>query len=151
MILRKAFSGALRVQLYTQFLNKINRWYVEALKVTTIGAAITHGYIGIRFGHSNPIVPLFCAFIHFACFTAYCGVFQRAHRLRDMQKVLKRKILTASGRCKNRCFRSEMLKATAALQCKGLQVGSFHEMERNSALNYIDFVERQLMSLLIAF
>ena len=112
---------------------------------------VLHGYVGIRFGHNNILIALFCAFIHAVAFVAYCAIFQRAYRLGDMQKQLKQELSAVCGRRTNRSFRNEMLRATAALQCKGMQVGSFHEMERNSALIFIDFVERQLISLLVAF
>ena len=151
MTVREALDGAFRVQLYAQLFNKVNSWFVEVLKMGAIGACILHGYVGIRFGQNNILIALFYAFIHVVAFVAYCAIFQRAYRLGDMQKQLKQELSAVCGRRTNRSFRNEMLRATAALQCKGMQVGSFHEMERNSALIFIDFVERQLISLLVAF
>ena len=142
MTVRAAYSDALKVQLYTQFFKKVNSWFVEALKLVCIGSTISHGYDGTRFGHSNLFISFFCAFIHISCSVAYCGVFRRAHRLGEMQRALKNKLRMSCTSYARHSFRQEMLKATRALSCKGMRVGSFHEMERNSTLIFMDFVER---------
>ena len=49
MAVRKAFGCALSAQLYTKLFNKVNSWFVEAVKIICIGAAIINGYAGIRF------------------------------------------------------------------------------------------------------
>ena len=94
--LKEVVRGAFGAQLYIQLLNRINCWYVEALKIVCIGAAILHGYFGIRFGHKNPIIPVFCGLVHVCAFSSYCGGFQRAYRVKDMQLKLKRQLLTRS-------------------------------------------------------
>ena len=147
--LKAVIRAAFRAQLYVQLLNKIICWYVEALKIVCIGAAILHGYFGVRFGHTNPIIPVFCGLVHVCSFSFYCGGFQRAYRVKEMQLKLKQELL--ARRTGGLARKKVILKQANALHCMGIQVGNFHEMERNSALVFIDYVESQLISLLIAF
>ena len=117
-------------------------------KIVCIGAAILHGYFGIRFGHKNIIIPLFCGLVHVCAFSSYCGGFQRAYWVKDMQLKLKRQLLARSTAG---LAEKVLMKEANALHFTGIQVGRFHEMERNSAIVFIDYVDRQLISLLIAF
>ena len=146
---REACRIAYRVQLYIQFFNQINCWFLHALKLICISAAILHGYVGIRFGHQEPLIGVFCAAVHVVVYVIYCGIIQNAYHPADLQKQAKRELLAASGT--NARARKELLKVVTALRCRGVEVGTFHEIERNSALTFIDFVEKQLMSLLVAF
>lgn len=149
--LRESCIVARRVQLYVQFYNKVNCWFLHAMKMLCIAATILHGYVGIRFGQKDLLVAVFCAFVHTAAFIVYCGIFQSAYRPSNLQRIVKQELISACGTRTNPLVRKELLKMAQALQCPGIQVGKFHEMERNSALIFIDFVERQLMSLLVAF
>ena len=150
--IRESCRIAYRVQLYIQFFNQFNCWFLHALKMICISAAILHGYVGVRFGHKNPLIAIFCFAIHIAASVVYFGVFQSANGPVELQKVVKRDLLAASVRSSAYPLaRKELLKITQALRCQGIKVGSFHEIERNSVLIFVDFVERQLMSLLVAF
>ena len=116
-----------------------------------IAAAILHGYIGIRFGRKCICIAGFCGFVHLYTFVAYCGVFQKAHGQIEMQEQVKQELRAVCGKCRRPLVRAELRKAVRALDCKGMRVGSFHDMERNSALVFIDYVERQLLGLLVTF
>ena len=149
--LRQAYHSAIHVQLFIQLFNNINSWFLHGIKMTLISTAILHGYVGIRFGHTCVWIGGFCAFIHVCSFVAYCGAFQRAHQLIEMQREVKQELLVACDKCRRRNVRTEIQKALKALRCTGMRVGSFHEMERNSALVFADFVERQIVGLLVTF
>ena len=134
-----------------QLFNTVNSWFLHGMKIALIAVGILHGYVGIRFGHMHVLIASFCGFVHVSAFVTYCGPFQRAHRLSGMQRQVKRELLAASDKCRRGNVRKEIQKAVNALHCTGLQVGGFHEMERNSALVFIDYVEKQLVGLLVAF
>ena len=116
-----------------------------------IGAAILHGYVGIRFGHKHAFIAVFCGFIHAVAFIGYCGTFHAAHRLSDMQDEVKRRLSAAAQRNSRWPIGREIGKAVKGLHCGGLRLGYFHEMERNSGLIFIDYVETQLVGLLVSF
>ena len=149
--LRGVYKSVLRVQLLIQLFNNINSWFLEGIKMVFIVAAILHGYVGIRFGHKQALIAGFCGFVHVVSFVAYCGTFRAAHRLIDMQEEVKRGLSAASQRTPKHHVGNEIRKAVKVLHCTGLRVGSFHEMERNSALIFVDYVERQLVGLLVTF
>ena len=150
-MLRKALQTSLWVQLYVQLFNKVNCWFVQAVKIGSLAAAISHAYSGIRFGQEHPFIGAFCVFICVTVFIAYCGTFHRAHRLSGEQKKFKMELKVACESCTAAPFRHQMRRAVKALRCPGLRVGTFHEMERNSALIYIGFVQSQLVNMLVAF
>ena len=141
----------MNVQLLIQQFNNVNSWFLHGIKMALLACAILHGYVGIRFGHTSVWIAGFCAFIHMCTFIGYCGTFQRAHRMIDMQSQLKQELLAACDKCRRRYVGAEVQKAVKVLHCTGLRVGGFHEMERNSALAFIDHVERQLLGLLVTF
>ena len=121
------------------------------MKIALITVGILHGYVGIRFGQTHFLIGGFCAFIHVQTFVTYCGPFRKAYRLIELQRQVKRALLAVSYRCRRGDVRKEIQKAVKALHCTGLRVGSFHEMERNSALVFINYVESQLVGLLVTF
>ena len=54
--------------------------------------------------------------------------------------------------CDRTCEEIIFEAAAKTLQCPRIQVGgNFHEIDRNAALIFIDFVEMQLIGLLVAF
>ena len=150
----RLLSEARKVQLLIQLYNGINCWFVQGVKVASLVSAILNGYLGIRLRQDNILITAFCAIIYVYGIVGYCGAFNRAYRLQELQKVLKGELKSA---CAKRSARAgymvvkESFKAANALSCPGLRVGRFHEMERQSALIFIDFVQRQIISLLVAF
>ena len=48
-------------------------------------------------------------------------------------------------------LREEMLKSVEALHNTEIRVGSFGGIERNSALIYVDFLETQIVGLLVSW
>ena len=122
--------------------------------MSLLAAGILNGYFGIRLRHHNVFLAAFCATLHIMIVVAYCGTFSRASRLQEMQKKLKSELKAA---CRTLSPRSNTISkesfkaAVNALSCPGLKVGSFHEMERDSALTFVDFLETQLISLLVGF
>ena len=117
--------------------------------MTMLAAAILHGYAGIRLRQKNLLLTAFCAVTHVTVTVLYCGTFSRAYRLTELQKKLKLQLIATCGKLPPG-LKKENLKALNALSCPGLKVGSFQEMERQSALIFTDFVEKQLISLLVA-
>ena len=117
-----------------------------------IACAILHGYVGIRFGHEHPLIAAFCWLVHVVAFVLYCGGFQRAYRIKEMQKQMKDQLVEACSRnLEQKYMAIEIRRRVRALRCAGLQVGQFHEMERNSVLIFISYVETQLVNLLVSF
>ena len=148
-------SQARKVQLLVQIFNKINCWFVEGLKVIFLVSAILLGYVGIRLRQNNLLITVFCPFVHIGCIVAYCGTFNRAYRLQEFQKKLKRELKAACKKFSPRVAfvakKGTYEAAVTALSCPGLKVGRFHDMERESVLIFIDFLEKQVISLLVAF
>lgn len=148
-VVDEALQGIRKVQLYLQLFNGYNPWYIHAYKTVMVLAAIIHGYVGVRF-RNDPLVTIFCCFVHFSCLITYVGVFQRAYRVVSGQWEVKEELITASQRVLDRNKRQKLLMQVKSLRCFGLRVGQFHEIERNSAIAFVDYVERQLLSFLLA-
>ena len=153
--MRELISEARKVQLLVQLFNAINCWSVEGLKMVALVVGISQGYFAIRQRQNNLFLSAYCATVHVFDIAAYCGAFNRAYRLHESQKNLKRELEAACGKLSSQPdFKAEkdsLIATVHALCCPGLKVGHFHEMERESVLIFIDYVERQIISLLLAF
>ena len=149
--MQKAYRRCLYGQLYTQLFNQMNAWNAQALKVCCICASIMCGYIGIR-SRSKPAVAAFCGIVHFSASSSYTMMsFDRAHEVVRAMRKLKNEILIATRKLPDRALQAELLKRTVSLRCKGIQMGCFHEAERDSTLIFMHFVESQVIGLLVAF
>ena len=153
--MQSLLSDTRKVQLLIQLFNRINCWFVQGVKVACVLVSVLQGYLGIRLRQKHVIIASYCAFTHIVCFVGYCGVYGRAYRVKELQKKLKGELKVACARLPptpEYMAKKESFKAAVdALSCPGLKVGGFHEMERQSALIFLDFVESQVISLLIAF
>ena len=110
----------MQVQLFIQLFNKLNCWYLEGLKVFCMEISIFHGYLGIRPRYKHPLMAGYCALSHVITIVVYCGAFQRAYRLKELQKKMKRKLNVARrGRSSGAgdIVRKEVGKAVKALSC----------------------------------
>ena len=67
-----------------------------------------------------------------------------------MQRQIRKGLQSTGGQLSNLALRMEMTRAAVNLQCPGMQAGRFHEMERSSALNFVDFVGHQIVNLLFS-
>ena len=101
--------------------------------------------------HSNPILAIAYGFIALDMLVLDIGIFQIAFKVTEMSEDLKKvievkyldvRILDSSKYCKR------ILKSIPRL---GVKVGGFHEAERESVPVFIDFVTKQIVSLLITF
>ena len=153
--LHRFLSEAWKVQLLVHLFNTINCWLVHGLKVTGLAVGILNAYLGIRLRQNNLLIAVFCAAVHVFTVINFCGTFGRAYRVQELQKELKHELKAACGKMSPRldCLaKKESFKAAVnALSCPGLKDGQFHEMERQSALLFVDFLERQIIGLLVAF
>ena len=153
--MRRLLSEGRRVQLLIQLFNKINCWNVEGLKIDCLASAVFHGFFMIRLRQSNILIAVFCAGAHAVAISLYCGTFNRAYRMKEFQEGQKDELKVA---CVKRAFRAEEMEEQEsfmapvnAISCLGLKVGRFHEIERESALIFTNFVEQQIIGLLLTF
>ena len=81
----------------------------------------------------------------------YCRTFNKAYRLKELQEDLKCEPKTTCGKlAPDSMLEKESFKTAAnSRSCPGMKVGSFHEMEREPSLVYIDFVQQQITDLLL--
>ena len=128
---------------------------MEGQKVALLAVGIINGYLGIRLRQSDLIIAAFCTVVYVTTIVCYCGTFSRAYRVHELQKDVKRELRAACGKLSPRADykarREGFMAAVNALSCPGLRVVRFHEMERQSALIFIDFLGTQIISLLVAF
>lgn len=122
---------------------------MHVLKLVSLSVGIFHAYVGVRF-RENILIGLFCVFIHLVSITAYCGPFQRAYRVRAQHAELEIQIRAACLRIRDGPLKLQMIKSLEALKNTGIYVGSFDEVERNSGLIYINFLETQIVGLLVS-
>ena len=149
--MRGLVAEAWKVQLVVQLFNMINCWYLQLMKWGFLISTILHGYVGIRLRQNNVLIAAYGATVYIIITVIYCGTFHKAYRLQELQKKLKRELKAECGKLsQGSMVRKENFKAVNALSCPGLKVGQFHEMERQSALIFIDFVHTQIISLLVS-
>ena len=115
-----------------------------------IVGAILEGCIGLCYQEQS-VVVIFCIYCHLACIVVYCYTFQHGYSVVVRQQNAKRACLTASKSIQDKAARHEILVALRSVRCVGIKVGRFHEIERNSPIIFIDYVERQIIGLLLVF
>ena len=86
-----------------------------------------------------------------AAMVLYCGTFQPAYKLVIGQLRVRWELAAVSRRVIDVNTRRKLLQAVKSLRCIGLKVGHFHEIQRNSSVVFVNFVERQLVRFLVAF
>lgn len=136
--------------LYIQIFNIFNAWFLHNFKANLIIAAIMMGFMAFRY-ESHPLFTVLCCFLHFAAIFTYSGTFQHGFSVAVGQKKARRGILAACRCIRKPAARQEILRALKSLRCVGIKVGEFHEIERNSPIILINYVETQVISLLLTF
>ena len=144
-----AYKKCRQLQLFLSFFNKINATFLYSLKLVALFIAVSHGYFAIKYFDRNAFLGMYNLYLCVNAQVAYGLTFKRAFGIPEGVKDCRKEILERceGGKSGRTVY---VAKAVASIPAIGVKVGSFHEVERNSTLMFINFVVSQMVGLLIA-
>ena len=139
--------------LELRFFNMAMGHIVFFAKQSNIIICILSGFVGVRqMSESNYLTSATASFACFISVSTLICFFNLAYKVTETMRVLKYEVIRRSHELGDRAQRTELRMRMAAIPSSlGLKCGSFQTIERESSLVVIDFVSRQVVSLLITF
>ncbi|CAG7725647.1 unnamed protein product [Allacma fusca] len=135
---QRAFMVCRRLQLNTLIFNQCYADINWVLKLGAIFVSIGGFYFFISFFHIHPYQATANLSVVVPVFVGFSVLYGKAFRLPDRFEALKDKIAVISARLIWGSF--EAKKQIVSVPNLSIRVGEFHVLERNSTLNFIDFV-----------
>ena len=147
--LRMAYKKCRHLQLFLSFYNKINATFLYCVKLVALFIAISHGYFTIKYFDRNAFLGMYNLYLCLNAQMAYGLMFKTAFGIPNGVKGCRKEVLERCKGGKNGrgVYVAKALESVPAI---GVEVGSFHEVERNSTLIFINFVVTQMVGLLIS-
>ena len=146
-----------KLQLLLKLFNESNGWIVFCLKQEWMYGSIILAFSAVRHFSRNYLLGAFNATIAFYAVTCYCVIYDKAFRIPRYMENIKGSILTTivaqaslSREVKVRTEKDILIRRMRSILSPAVSVGHFAAMERNSSLNFIDYVARCIANLLIS-
>ena len=138
------------IQMYVNMTNLINCYLIFSMKLANMGNSIGTGYAAIAHFGAYPVLGVMCYLIFLNSAFVYILCYDKAFKVPVLfQRVTQRAMLvTHVGNAEaSKIFKRQMRSFPRV----GIKVGEFNMMERESTMNYIDFVLNNIVSLLVAY
>ena len=137
------------MQLAMNIFNASNSKIIFALKLICLCGGIVGMYFFIRLAPTEPFVVTFIFLILINNGTVFYAVmWNNVSVIPDTMEEIRRGINLQS---QTQAGRQEARKIARSIASVSVRVGNFREIERNSALLYLDFVVSNAINLLIGF
>ena len=141
-----------QLQLSVNMFNELNAYIIFTFKLYCISAAVICGFGAIACYHYSPVFGLLSAAVCIHVSAMYVIVYKKAFAVPEgivkVKKAMTVQIYTTRFGAKRE--RDDWVKTVESIRIFGIHVGCFHAMERASVPNFIDFVVRNVVSLLVA-
>ena len=148
---RDGYRLARKVHLAMTIYNVSTARVVFANKLLNLSGGIIGLYFFLRLILLQPVLAMFFLALAFDCNTYYMVMWDNASLIPVMLKELKDQVgrATEGGRADhNSMYIRRVIRSIPDI---GMSVGGFRSMERDSTLIFMDFVLRNVLSLLLAF
>ena len=146
--LRHSLRALERMKLFLELFNKVFSFSIFLNKFLTV---ILSGFSTIRLAHSNPLLAIVYFIITVDAAIAYISIFQLTFQVTGGVEHLKKVIEVKSIGLPFPWARSYLGRILRSIPILAVNVGGFHEAERESVPIFMDFVVKQIVNLLIAF
>lgn len=133
--------------------NQVNKYQLYAFKMMMMILAINNGYVIIRYFYANWVVTLFSFVlaVNVGLFD-YALTFDSTYKMQDRIATLHKNIHDYIGAMTIDANTKRLLrKDIGGIPAKGIQVGNFYIVQRDSTMEFMDFVSGQLVGLLVTF
>jgi len=149
--LGEGLRGFKNMELFMGLFNQVFCFPLFILKSNCLSIVILSGFSAVRLAHSNPILAAIYVMFSISCSTSYISIFQLAFKITEGVEELRKIIEVKSTEFPfptERKWIQQSLKSTPLL---AMNVGGFHEAERESVPIFLNFVVNQILSLLLTF
>ena len=148
--IKTAYDSLRHLQLYMTVLNIVNRNIIFANKVLRVGLCIVSGYAGIAHFKDHPVFGMTYYIIFLDCALVYCIIYAKAFRIPLLVQKTSMSVGVLGSRLSNRAERSLVRKWLKSIPPLGIQVGSFHTLERTSTPVFLHHVLVNVVNMLVA-
>ena len=139
------------MELHCKIFNNVLSRVLLLIKLVCLFNVIFCGFAAIRLVHHNFLLCLVFLDGFLICGVMYVTMFQLASKVTDKVEGLKQLIRTKYTELPVKGMSREFDKVLWSIPELVMTVGSFHRVERESVLNFVDFVTNQIVSLLVMF
>ena len=142
-----------QLEIYVLLLNKVHEHVVFTSKMTCIVIGTVTGYAAIAcFQQHNAMFGIMYLLMFCDCGSAYAVVYGKAFAVprcfREVIQAIKERIGVDQPRGARR---EAMERQIMSVPLMGIKVGSFHTLERTSTPVFIDFVMKNVVSMLVIY
>ena len=139
------------MKLFLGLFNKVTARPLFILKLQILVMVILGGFSTIRLTHSNPLLASVYFMGTLNAAIAYISMFQLAFQVTGGVECLKKVIEVKSIGLPFPWARSYLERILRSIPVLAVNVGGFHEAERESVPIFLDFVVKQIVNLLLTF
>ena len=149
----ESFMHLRHLQMYVQLVNIVNQDLIFTWKLLCLGICIISGYATIAHFADYPLFGLMYCVMLLDCIIIYTVVYQRALQLPALFKKAKiyAQLCASLSHTNNRNQRMILQRQLMSIPPIGIKVGEFHILERISIPMFLDYVLRNVVSLLVAY
>ena len=137
------------MKLFMGFFNKSLAHALFIFKLEILLIVIFGGYSTIRISHSNPLLASVFVIATFNALIAYVSIFQLAFQVTKRVEDLRRVIEVKYTKLPVPWARKYLERILRSVPVLAINVGGFHEAERESVPIFVDFVVKQIVNLLL--
>ena len=145
-----------RLQMYVLLVNIANCYVLFVFKVAAISLAVINGYAAIaHFQHHPMLHRLMNYVVFFDGFACYCLIYQKGFQVPQKFEEVMSKLFLCLQRSRCQQFsgmeRKIIERQLRSIPKFGIKVGEFHMLERQSTPNFLDFVLKNVVNLLVIY
>jgi len=118
-----------------------------------IALCVVSGFVGIKqLNESHFSVALICFCCHFLGLFSFIAIYNFAYRIPEYMGLVKDESLLQSQLLSNKGQRLDIRLRMAAIPTNlGIKSSSFHALQRDSTIVFVDYVYEQVVSMLLTF
>ena len=166
-ILRQILDQLRQLVGLSELFNRCFPFCIFAWKICSLSISIMCYFFVIRHFQNFPFLCILGSYIAIALTLTYTIMYENAFSIPGKMDELKNEFLltaqktstsksasnpvTSGNGNKTSSFKAEMKREIKRIRGVGIKVGSFHQMERESTPNFVDYVVNQVVNLLVTF
>ena len=120
-------------------------------KMLCMALTVHNGYLALRHFGANVAIGIYSCFLSINFIGFYRFVFDSAYKLPVGMEKVQQRLMGLTQKVGSRESGNELRKLVSSVPIIRVKVGSFHDVEKDATLNFIDFVVHQLVGLLVSF
>ena len=150
--IHRGYKTLRSLKLLVTLFNALNRYTIFMFKIVSLTFCITNGYTFVAHFRDKPLFGILYAVIFVDTGTTYILLYEKAFAVPEYFNKAKRFLLirlrvTAPGSRSAKTL-DKRIRSIAPVE---IRVGEFYTMERTSTPIFVDYVLKNIVSMLVAF